>query len=325
MRILAIDTATDRTSVAVIDDGKEVISKFHKDPLAHGEVLPKLIREINNELQTLDAVAIGMGPGPFTGLRSGIAFGQNYALARHLPWVGVGSLDALAKQFADQDFIVQIDARRKEVFYARFTNGIRVGGVGVCHPDTLKKLEIPIHTGFPNPLHLAALIEEQNLRTPLYVRRPDAYPAPKGVKFRNWLHPDLVSIVKLERESFEIDPWTINQLKSEYQAKDRYYIVAEIDGQIVGYAGVTKRGESGDVLTIAVSPDARRKGIGRELLRRLIDWSRTNSCEVMMLEVRVGNLEAMPLYNSFGFVEISRRKNYYGPSRDAIVMRKELR
>ena len=71
--------------------------------------------------------------------------------------------------------------------------------------------------------------------------------------------------------------------------------------------------------------DHRRKGIGRELLRRLVDWARTNNCEAMMLEVRIGNEEAEPLYTSFGFLEITRRANYYGPNQDAIVMRKELR
>ena len=79
-----------------------------------------------------------------------------------------------------------------------------------------------------------------------------------------------------------------------------------------------------DVLTLSVAEEHRKKGIGREMLRRLIDWARTQKCEAIMLEVRVGNEEAMPLYESFGFIEISRRANYYGPGKTAIVMRKEL-
>ena len=135
---------------------------------------------------------------------------------------------------------------------------------------------------------------------------------------------DLVEIAALEIENFEIDPWSIEQIKSEYAAPGRFYMVAEVDLRVIGYAGIVKRGESGDVLTISVAKAQRRKGIGRELLRRLIDWARTNKCEAMMLEVRVGNEEAMPLYLSFGFLEISRRPNYYGAGRDAIVMRKEF-
>lgn len=325
MKILAIDTATDRTSVAVIEDGKVVDNAFHQDPLAHGEALPKLILGMRALLNDLDLVAIGMGPGPFTGLRSGIAFAQSFALAKNVPWVGVSSLDALAKQFRESDFLVQVDARRKEVFFARFTNGERNGADGVAPLSVLEKLKIPIHTGFPDPLHIAELALSQNITEPIYIRRPDAFPAPKGVKFRNITQLDLVEIAAIEKESFENDPWTIDQIKSEYVAPGRFYIVAEFEGRVVGYAGIVKRGESGDVLTISVAKSHRRKGIGRELLRRIIDWARTNSCEAMMLEVRVGNEEATPLYNSFGFIEISRRPDYYGPGENAIVMRKELK
>ena len=117
MRVPAIDTSTDRTAVALVEDGKVIASRFHEDPLAHGEALAKIVSEIKPSLEKLDLVAIGMGPGPFTGLRSGIAFAQSFALARGISWVGVSSLDALAKQFVGNEFIVHVDARRREVFY----------------------------------------------------------------------------------------------------------------------------------------------------------------------------------------------------------------
>ena len=324
MKILAIDTSTDRTSVAIIEDGEITSSKYHENPLAHGEALAKLIVEMAKELNDLDLVAVGMGPGPFTGLRSGISFGQSFALARGIPWVGVSSLDALAKQFSDKEFIVQVDARRREVFYARYLNGLRIGEPAVAHLATLEKLNLPIYSGFPDPKDIAQLSHTQNISEPIYVRRPDAFPAPKGVKFRTLTQLDLVPISVLEKEIFKVDPWSIDQFRSEYSAPGRHYLVAEFGGEIVGYAGIVKRGESGDVLTLAVAPAHRQKGIGRELLRRLIDWARTNKCEAMMLEVRVGNEEAFPLYTSFGFIEISRRANYYGAGLDAIVMRKDM-
>jgi tRNA threonylcarbamoyl adenosine modification protein YeaZ/ribosomal-protein-alanine acetyltransferase len=325
MKILAVDTSTDRTAVGVVEDGKLIIEKFHQDSLAHGEALPKLILEIKEHLKDLDLIAIGMGPGPFTGLRSGIAFAQSYALASGVPWVGVGSLDAIAKQFSDSEFVVQVDARRKEVFYAIYKDGHLKSEPAVAQMKQLDSYKLPIHTGMPNPIDLADLALNQNISEPIYVRRPDAFPAPKGVKFRPITQMDLVEIAAIEIESFEVDPWTIEQIKSEYVAPDRFYVVAELEGRVAGYAGIVRRGESGDVLTLSVAKAHRRKGIGRELLRRLIDWARTNKCEAMMLEVRVGNDEATPLYNSFGFIEISRRLNYYGPGNDAIVMRKELR
>jgi len=69
----------------------------------------------------------------------------------------------------------------------------------------------------------------------------------------------------------------------------------------------------------------RRKGIGRELLKRLIDWARVKKAEAIMLEMRLGNDAAQPLYEQYGFSEVSRRENYYGPGLTAVVMRKELK
>ena len=114
--ILAIDTSTDRTSIGLVVDGQIVSELHHDDPLAHGEVLPKLASQILQGAPNIDHVAIGMGPGPFTGLRVGIAFGQAFALARQIPWIGVSSLAAMAAVRSEPEFIVAIDARRREFF-----------------------------------------------------------------------------------------------------------------------------------------------------------------------------------------------------------------
>jgi ribosomal-protein-alanine N-acetyltransferase len=73
-----------------------------------------------------------------------------------------------------------------------------------------------------------------------------------------------------------------------------------------------------------VDSSLRRNGIGREFLKRLIDWARNKKVEALMLEVRVGNDAAHPLYTSNGFYPLNIRKDYYGPGLDARVMRKDL-
>ena len=80
-----------------------------------------------------------------------------------------------------------------------------------------------------------------------------------------------------------------------------------------------------DIHTITVVENHRRKGIGRELLKRMIDWARVKTADAIMLEMRLGNDQARPLYEHYGFVEISKRENYYGPGLTAVVMRKELK
>ena len=326
---LLIDTSTARTSVAIVGNSKTLFVSHHDGALSHGEALPELVAQGLKIESKIDQVIVGMGPGPFTGLRAGISFAQSFALGRGIPWQGVCSLDAIASQISESDFIVAIDARRKEVFYARYTNGLRIGEPKVCQPSQLAAFDIPIYgevsNQYPDPIAFIGIAESgATYLQPIYVRRPDAYPTPVGVKFRPMNQLDLVPAFAIEKSAYGKEAWTMAQLKEEFAGKDRMYVVGESEGELIAYAGVVNLAGTADVLTLTVADENRRKGIGRELLRRLIDWSRTQKCEAIMLEVRVGNEEAIPLYESFGFIEISRRKDYYGPGKTAIVMRKEL-
>jgi tRNA threonylcarbamoyl adenosine modification protein YeaZ len=169
-KVLAIDTSTSRTSVAVIEEGTVLFSGFRDGATAHGPSLPALVQEAlaSNDV---DEVIVGMGPGPFTGLRVGIAFAQSFALAREIPVRGVCSLDAIAAQIDEKDFIITVDARRKEVYWARYTDGVRVGEPAVNFPADVTGA--PIHTDlFPD---LQALVKlPGNITEPIYLRRPDA-------------------------------------------------------------------------------------------------------------------------------------------------------
>jgi len=326
---LLVDTSTARTSVAIVGEGKTLFASHHDGALSHGEALPELVAQGLKIESKINQVIVGMGPGPFTGLRAGISVAQSFALGRGIPWQGICSLDAIASQISESDFNVAIDARRKEVFYARYTNGLRIGEPKVCQPSQLAAFDIPIYgdasNQFPDPTAFIAIAESgTTYLQPIYVRRPDAYPAPVGVKFRPMNQLDLVPTFAIEKSAYGKEAWTMAQFKEEFASKDRMYVVGESGGELIAYAGVVNLAGTADVLTLTVTDEHRRKGIGRELLRRLIDWSRTQKCEAIMLEVRVGNEEAIPLYESFGFIEISRRKDYYGPGKTAIVMRKEL-
>jgi tRNA threonylcarbamoyl adenosine modification protein YeaZ len=323
--VLAIDTSTNRTSVAVVDGATVLFNEFHDDPLAHGEVLPAIVSRALKVSPSIDLVAVGMGPGPFTGLRVGIAFAQSFALARGIDWRGICSLDVIAAAINGPEFIATIDARRKEVFWAKYEDGKRIGDVEVSSPLSLPT-DIEIHNNLtPNPVVLARLATTSEcIAEPIYVRRPDAHPAPKGITFRPMTALDLVTVNALEKSSYQHDAWSMAQFKEELAGKDRMYLVAEKDKRVIAYAGILHIGDTCDVLTLTVDAALRRQGIGRELLRRLIDWARNKKVPSIMLEVRVDNDEATPLYTSFGFVEISKRLNYYGPGKTAIVMRKEL-
>jgi tRNA threonylcarbamoyl adenosine modification protein YeaZ len=169
-KVLAIDTSTSRTSVAIIENGTVLYSGYRDGATAHGPSLPALVQE-GLAVSDVDQVVVGMGPGPFTGLRVGIAFAQSFALAREIPVRGVCSLDAIATQINDDDFIITVDARRKEVYWARYTNGVRVGQPAVNFPADVTGA--PIHADlFPDMVSLVNL--KGNITEPIYLRRPDA-------------------------------------------------------------------------------------------------------------------------------------------------------
>ena len=167
---LAIDTSTSRTSVGIIQEGALIWKGFRDGATAHGPALPALVQEaIAGRL--IDKVVVGMGPGPFTGLRIGIAFARSFALARNIPVRGVCSLDAIAAQVNEKDFIVTVDARRKEVYWARYINGVRVGEPSVNFPANVKGAQI-FSDLYPDLLAMAAL--SGNVTEPIYLRHPDA-------------------------------------------------------------------------------------------------------------------------------------------------------
>ena len=179
---LVLDTSTSRTSVALFDSGKTIWSGFHDGAMDHGRAVSDLVGIALSENARVDEVRVGMGPGPFTGLRVGIAFAQSFALARAIACIGFCSLDAIACE--SDEYIAVTDARRKEVYWARYNNGQRVDGPHVSLPSELPegryvgegaiKYQLSSHSGFPDLAKAVNL--HGNITEPLYLRRPDAIP-----------------------------------------------------------------------------------------------------------------------------------------------------
>jgi len=135
---------------------------------------------------------------------------------------------------------------------------------------------------------------------------------------------DLAAIMELEKASFGNDSWSRPTMRAELMAPHTYYLVAHQDEKILGYAGLSKvaSSSSADVQTIAVSDAHRRAGIGRELMRALIEHATKLTATEMYLEVREDKPAPQKLYEQLGFERIDRRENYYQPDGvAAIVMR----
>jgi tRNA threonylcarbamoyl adenosine modification protein YeaZ len=192
---LVIDTATSRTIVGVVDNGVVVFEEFHEGATDHGTAISNLVARALKSTKLIDQIVVGMGPGPFTGLRVGITFAQSFALARSVPWIGVCSLDAIridsttknsqivSSQDSNQqtmaetinfdDYTVAIDARRKQMYWASYKNGVRVLGPSVDKPENMGTYVTNV---YPDIEKLVALSTTQNVREPIYLRSPDAIP-----------------------------------------------------------------------------------------------------------------------------------------------------
>lgn len=142
----------------------------------------------------------------------------------------------------------------------------------------------------------------------------------KKIKFREMRLNDIPAVVKLEESSFPT-PWTYWIFFQELISPQRFYLVAELGGEVIGYAGMSWLLDEGHITTLAVDREHRRQGIGSMLLEKLIDRARSLGLRYLTLEVRESNIPAQKLYHKYGFVvEGKRHRYYYNPREDAVIM-----
>lgn len=202
--LISFDTASPQVSVALLDDeGTVVAEQVSAETMRHGEQLAPLIEQVLAQAGAtrldVTAVAVGVGPGPFTGLRVGLVTARTLGFVLDVPVYGVCSLDALALEAVDTGavggpFVVASDARRKEVYLAAYDeDGQRTSGPVVERPDVVATAGPVVGEGavlypdaFPQPVGplrasagwLGRAVVEERVELldpePLYLRRPDA-------------------------------------------------------------------------------------------------------------------------------------------------------
>jgi ribosomal-protein-alanine N-acetyltransferase len=148
------------------------------------------------------------------------------------------------------------------------------------------------------------------------------------ITYRQPIALDIPVLASYEKVLFPYSPWSTSQFKEEFAGipTTRFMSVAEDGNTIVGYCGVflPAPGVEADVLTVAVLPEYRRQGIAQEFMRQIEAWAVERKASAMMLEVELSNIAAIKLYESLGYMKFSVRMDYYGPGKDAHVMRKEF-
>lgn len=201
--LLAIDTSSPQVSVALADGVDVAAEAASSHTMKHGEQLAPLVAGLLEQTglvrQDLTAIAVGVGPGPFTGLRVGLVTARTLALVLEIPVYGVCSLDVLAVEAVAtgevaEEFVVATDARRREVYWARYSGeaerlteaavdrpldvdwaGPVVGEGASLYPATFPLGLVPER---PSAGWLARVVAEERAvlldPEPMYLRRPDA-------------------------------------------------------------------------------------------------------------------------------------------------------
>jgi tRNA threonylcarbamoyl adenosine modification protein YeaZ len=206
--LLAFDTATPAVTVALHDGAEVIAQESAVDARRHGELLAvfidKVLRNVGAGRSDLSGIAVGTGPGPYTGLRAGLVTARVLSSALRLRTDGICSLDIIAADArtaaAGSEYLVATDARRREVYWARYTaTGARVAGPHVgppadmpaelpvagaglqLYPELRGATAVSIPPLYPSAARLAHLAVARlaagaapGPAEPLYLRRPDA-------------------------------------------------------------------------------------------------------------------------------------------------------
>ena len=224
VRLLAMDTATNACSAALWEDGKILARRF--EPMSRGQaerlvpMVQEVLEEARAEWASLDALAVTVGPGAFTGLRIGLSAARGFALAAGKPLIGVTSLEAVAHAVPEQEregknLLVVLDAKRADVYTQLFDSSLKPLSQPVAvMPEELPDIAgdaplvlagdfaatvAPIFNGtatvtpgdgLPDAVVVAALAAKLGLPShptppaPLYIRPPDATIPKNGGKLR---------------------------------------------------------------------------------------------------------------------------------------------
>lgn len=128
-------------------------------------------------------------------------------------------------------------------------------------------------------------------------------------------------VLEIEQQSFP-QPWTRGMFERETSLPISHFFVAMDNERIIGYGGYWQVDSEAHLINLAVHPEVRSQGIGRQILNYLVAHMERQKTVKILLEVRQSNHPARKLYESFGFTVVGTRKNYY-TTEDAILMEKQ--
>ncbi len=301
----------------------------------------------------LSAIAVTVGPGSFTGLRVGLAFAKGLGLALGIPCCGVGVLAALAEApEALPRRVAVIDAGRGSLFIQLFETAApaspperltiaesririmqRFGGAAfsIIGPGEAGLADLAgaeaMDRRFPDPVQIARLAPLDRLGAqPLYLRPPDAIPKVTTTEVATASAAQAEVLAALHAEAF-LETWSAQDFRTLLESPGVAAYLAFREGVAAGFVLTRAILDEAEILTLAVQPEARRRGLARQLIETAMTAAASRGARRLWLEVAEDNLPALALYRRAGFRETGRRRAYYvgvAGVRDALVMARDL-
>lgn len=365
--LLAFDTSMAACSAAVFDaaSGRVRAHRFVRMERGHADALAPMIKEVMDEagiaFADLERLGVTLGPGTFTGVRTGIAMARGLALALGCKIAGIDTLSAIAANAGSDKtpLVIASDARRDEVYFT--VMGAEASPVVLPIGEAVHRLPrgegyvmgtgaealiaaaprgrlIRLNAGdLPDARNFAALcakvVPSSIPPEPLYLRPPDVKPqaqaarAASPIAIRQAAVGEATVLAALHAECFD-NAWTVAEFaKLMAMPGAQTYVACEGDEPLAFLLARRAAGEA-EILTIGTRPFARRRGIAAKLMAHLAEELRKTEEAQLFIEVASDNEAGQALYEAQGFTVTGRRKAYYekpgGTRLDAIVMMKAL-
>ncbi len=362
--LLALDTCLASCSAAVYEPGSARIVASRRALMERGqaEAIAPMVRDVmaeaNVDFDALNAIAVTIGPGTFTGVRIGLALAQGLALARQTSLIGISSLLATAAPAlgAATDVVVCHAAGATGMVYTqRFdAAGVAATDIQLLRPDDVlvQPGDILLGTG-------AHLLAERGLRKPAY-DLPDApLFAGHAATLPRSHHSDVLPLyvreahvtapalrqrvgatvlvgrvgadqspvlAALHAASFEAG-WGTQAISDMLASTGTIALLARTGEAAAGFLMVQAIGGEAEVLTLATGPSLRRRGVARQMLHSAFRHLGALNVQHLFLEVAADNDAALALYEACGFLRVGKRAGYYARPTgavDAVLMRRPV-